>query len=53
MIRVLIVASSSISQNGLDNLLRANTSLQVVRVVSDFGLLSESVEELQPDVVVA
>jgi NarL family two-component system response regulator YdfI len=34
-------------------LLRANASLQVVRVVSDFGQLSENVEELQPDVVVA
>jgi DNA-binding NarL/FixJ family response regulator len=53
MIRVLIVASSSISQSGLENLLRASTSLQVVRVVSDFGQLSESVEELQPDVVLA
>jgi NarL family two-component system response regulator YdfI len=53
MIRVLIVASSSISQSGLENLLRASTALQVVRVVSDFSQLSESVEELQPDVVVA
>ena len=53
MIRVLIVASSSISQTGLENLLGASTSLQVVRVVADFGQLSESVEELQPDVVIA
>jgi NarL family two-component system response regulator YdfI len=53
MIRVLIVAMSSISQSGLENLLRARTSLQVVRLVSDFGQLSEIVEELQPDVVVA
>jgi two-component system, NarL family, response regulator YdfI len=53
MIRVLIVASSSISQSGLENLLRASTSLQVVRVVSDFSQLSEIVEELQPDVVIA
>ena len=53
MIRVLIVASSSISQSGLENLLRASTSLQLVRVVSDFSQLSENVEELQPDVVVA
>jgi len=53
MIRVLIVAASSISQSGLENLLRTSTSLQVVRVVADFGQLSESVEELQPDVVVA
>jgi two-component system, NarL family, response regulator YdfI len=53
MIRVLIVASSSISQSGLENLLRASTSLQVVHVVSDFSQLSENVEELQPDVVVA
>ena len=53
MIRVLIVASSSISQSGLENLLRASTSLQVVRVVSDFSQLSENVEEWQPDVVVA
>jgi DNA-binding NarL/FixJ family response regulator len=53
MIRVLIVASSSISQSGLENLLRASTSLQVVRVVADFSQLSESVEELQPDVVFA
>jgi DNA-binding NarL/FixJ family response regulator len=53
MIRVLIVAMSSISQSGLENLLRARTSLQVVRLVSDFGQLSEIVEELRPDVVVA
>jgi NarL family two-component system response regulator YdfI len=53
MIRVLIVAASSISQSGLENLLRASTSLQVVRVLSDFGQLSEGVEELQPDVVIA
>jgi two-component system, NarL family, response regulator YdfI len=53
MIRVLIVAPSSISQSGLENLLRASTSLQVVRVLSDFDQLSESVEELQPDVVIA
>jgi two-component system, NarL family, response regulator YdfI len=53
MIRVLIVAASSISQSGLENLLRASASLQVVRGVSDFSQLSESVEELQPDVVVA
>jgi two-component system, NarL family, response regulator YdfI len=53
MIRVLIVASSSISQSGLENLLRATTALQVVRVLSNFDELSESVEELQPDVVIA
>jgi len=53
MIRVLIVASSSISQSGLENLLRASKSLQVVRVIADFGQLSESVEELQPDIVLA
>jgi len=53
MIRVLIVASSSISQSGLENLLRTSTSLQVVDVISDFGQLSENVEELQPDVVIA
>jgi NarL family two-component system response regulator YdfI len=53
MIRVLIVASSSISQSGLENLLRASSSLRVISVLSDFDQLSESVEELQPDVVVA
>jgi DNA-binding NarL/FixJ family response regulator len=53
MIRVLIVAASSISQSGLENLLRASASVQIVRVVSDFGRLSENVEELQPDVVLA
>ena len=53
MIRVLIVASSSISQSGLENLLRTSTSLQIVGVLSDFGGLSENVEELQPDVVIA
>jgi NarL family two-component system response regulator YdfI len=52
MIRVLIVASSSISQSGLENLLRASSSLRVISVLSDFDQLSESVEELQPDVVV-
>jgi NarL family two-component system response regulator YdfI len=53
MIRVLIVASSSISQSGLENLLRASLSLQVVGVLSDLGGLSENVEELQPDVIIA
>jgi two-component system, NarL family, response regulator YdfI len=53
MIRVLIVASSSISQRGLENLLSASTSLQVVGVISDLGQLSEHLEELQPDVLVA
>jgi two-component system, NarL family, response regulator YdfI len=53
MIRVLIVASSSISQSGLEDLLRASTSLQVVGAFSDLGHLSENLEELQPDVLVA
>jgi DNA-binding NarL/FixJ family response regulator len=53
MIRVLIVASSSISQRGLEDLLRASTSLQVVGVLSDLRQLSENLEELQPDVLVA
>jgi NarL family two-component system response regulator YdfI len=52
MIRVLIVASSSISRSGLETLLRASSSLQLVGLISDFGELSEKVEELQPDVVV-
>jgi two-component system, NarL family, response regulator YdfI len=52
MIRVLIVASSSISRSGLETLLRASSSLQIVGLISDFGELSEKVEELQPDVVV-
>ena len=53
MIRVLIVAASSISQSGLESLLRATSSLEVVGVLSEFGQLAEKVEELQPDVVVA
>ena len=53
MIRVLIVASSSISQRGLEDLLRASTSLQVVGAFSDLGQLSENLEELQPDVLIA
>jgi NarL family two-component system response regulator YdfI len=53
MIRVLIVASSSISRSGLETLLRASPSLQIVGLISDFGQLAEKVEELQPDVVVA
>ena len=53
MIRVLILASSSISQSGLENLLRTSASLQVVGVLSDFAELSQNVEELQPDVVIA
>jgi DNA-binding NarL/FixJ family response regulator len=53
MIRVLLVASSPVLQAGLENLLRAEESLQVVRVLADFATLSESVEELQPDVVLA
>jgi two-component system, NarL family, response regulator YdfI len=53
MIRVLIVASSSISRSGLETLLRASSSLQIVGLISEFGQLAEKVEELQPDVVVA
>lgn len=53
MIRVLIAASSSISQRGLEDLLRASTSLQVVGVLSDLRQLSENLEELQPDVLIA
>ena len=53
MTRVLIVASSSISQRGLEHLLRASTSLQVVGVLSDLRQLSENLEELQPDVLIA
>jgi DNA-binding NarL/FixJ family response regulator len=53
MIRVLIVTSSSISQRGLEDLLRASTSLQVVGVLSDLRQLSENLEELQPDVLIA
>jgi DNA-binding NarL/FixJ family response regulator len=53
MIRVLILASSSVSQSGLKDVLRASTSLQVVGVLSDVGQLSQNVEELQPDVVIA
>ena len=53
MIRVLIEASSSVSQRGLENLLRASTSLQVVGVLSDLGQLSQNLEELQPDVLIA
>jgi NarL family two-component system response regulator YdfI len=51
MIRVLVVASSPVSQAGLENLLRGDASLLVVRVLADFAELSENVEELQPDVV--
>jgi len=53
MIRVLIVASSPVLQAGLENVLRGEPSLQVVHVLSDFAALAESVEELQPDVVLA
>ena len=53
MIRVLVVASSPVSQAGLENLLRAADSLHVVRVLPDFAALCENVEELQPDVVLA
>jgi NarL family two-component system response regulator YdfI len=53
MIRVLVVAASPVSQAGLKKLLSNEESLQVVQVIADFALLSESVEELQPDVVLA
>src|ERR1700720_289894 len=53
MIRVSIVAASSISQRGLEDLLRASTSLQVVGVLSDLEQLSENLEELRPDVLIA
>jgi NarL family two-component system response regulator YdfI len=53
MIRVLIVAASAISQSGVESVLRAGASLQVAGAISSFGALAETVEELQPDVVVA
>jgi two-component system, NarL family, response regulator YdfI len=53
MIRVLIATSSPISQRGLEDLLRASMSLQVVGVLSDLRQLPENLEELQPDVLVA
>jgi two-component system, NarL family, response regulator YdfI len=53
MIRVLIVAASAIAQSGLESVLRASASLQVVGAISSFGVLAASVDELQPDVVVA
>jgi DNA-binding NarL/FixJ family response regulator len=53
MIRVLIVASSSISRSGLETLLLASSSLQIVGLISEFSQVSEKVEELQPDVVIA
>lgn len=51
--RVLIVAASAISLSGLESVLRASGSFEVVRTIADFAVLAESVEELQPDVVVA
>jgi NarL family two-component system response regulator YdfI len=53
MMRVLIVAASAISLSGLESVLRASGSFEVVRTIADFAVLAESVEELQPDVVVA
>jgi two-component system, NarL family, response regulator YdfI len=53
MIRVLIVATSAITQSGIENVLRNGGSLQIVGAISGYGSLAESVEELQPDVVIA
>lgn len=53
MMRILIVAASAISLSGLESVLRTSASLEVVRAIADFAVLAESVEELQPDVVVA
>jgi two-component system, NarL family, response regulator YdfI len=53
MIRVLIVATSAITQSGIQTVLRGGGALRVVGTISGYGLLAESVEELQPEVVVA
>ncbi len=53
MIQVLIVATSAITHSGIESVLRGGGSLQIVGAVAGYGSLVETVEELQPDVVVA
>ncbi len=51
MIRVLVAANNLIMRAGLESIIRANPALEVVGSSSDAATLVQSIEELQPDVV--
>lgn len=51
MIRVIVVAASPVVRAGLAAVVSSNPQLTVVGSVADLDVLSKSVEQLQPDVV--
>jgi two-component system, NarL family, response regulator YdfI len=53
MMRVLIKASSPITQAGLESVIRAHAAFQVMRDAAGVGRASEGPEEFHPDVVLA
>ncbi|MBD2436804.1 response regulator transcription factor [Nostoc sp. FACHB-110] len=51
MIRVIVVAASPVVRAGLSAVVSSNPQLTVVGSAADLDVLSKSVEQLQPDVV--
>jgi DNA-binding NarL/FixJ family response regulator len=51
VIRVLVAADNLIVRTGLESILRANLALEVVGSSSDAATIVQSIDELQPDVV--
>ncbi|WP_445638356.1 Helix-turn-helix transcriptional regulator [Nostoc sp. DSM 114161] len=51
MIRVMVVAASSVMRAGLSAVVSSNPQLTVVASASDLDVVSKEIEQLQPDVV--
>ncbi|MBD2680476.1 MULTISPECIES: response regulator transcription factor [Nostoc] len=51
MIRVIVVAASSVVRAGLSAVVSSNTHLTVVATASDLDVVSKEIEQLQPDVI--
>ncbi|MFN6561799.1 MAG: response regulator transcription factor [Nostoc sp. ChiSLP01] len=51
MIRVMVVAASSVVRAGLSAVVSSNPQLTVVASASDLDIVSKEIEQLQPDVV--
>ncbi|MDZ8108639.1 MAG: response regulator transcription factor [Nostoc sp. DedQUE12a] len=51
MIRVIVVAASSVVRAGLSAVVSSNPQLTVVASASDLDVVSKEIEQLQPDVI--
>jgi two-component system, NarL family, response regulator YdfI len=51
MIRVIVVAASPVVRAGLSAVVSSNPQLTVVASASDLGMVSQEIEQLQPDVI--